>query len=160
MKPDERGAVCGGMKLHDVNMDAIREGARAFLASYPDDPTGPTSVPARVHQILWEDDWWRGATMMREACSRAFHAETEEAKHHASHGGPERLIAMQRRCKATCQIVFDPSNGRPWHVDLDQDQIDVLSELWAQLERTGCIERLGPGAPGDDEAEFDALEEA
>lgn len=85
------------MKLHDVNLDAIREGARALLASYPDDPTGPTAVPARVHQILWEDDWWRGATMMREACARAFQAD---------------------------------------------------------------IERLGPREPGDDEAEFDALEEA
>lgn len=148
------------MKLHDVNMDAIREGARALLASYPDDPTGPTSVPARVHQILWEDDWWRGVTMMREACARAFEADIEETRQRAGHGDAFALVAMQRRHKATCSIVVDRSNGRPWHVDLDQDQIDVLSELWAQLERTGCIERLGPGEAGDDEAEFDALEEA
>lgn len=150
------------MKLHDVNMDAIREGARALLASYPDDPTGPTSVPARVHQILWEDDWWRGATMMREACARAFQAEIDEVGSRSA-GDREPVLAivqMNRRHKAACRAVLDEARPTDSELDLDQDQIDVLSELWAQLERTGCIERLGPGAAGDDEAEFDALDEA
>lgn len=148
------------MKLHDVNLDAIREGARALLASYPDDPTGPTSVPARVHQILWEDDWWRGATMMREACARAFEADTKETHRRAGFGDAMVLVDMNRRHKATCEIVLGRSNGRPWHVDLDQDQIDVLSAYWAQLERTGCIERYGPVDLGDLEGIEDAHGEA
>ncbi|MEK9900237.1 MAG: hypothetical protein VW516_05745 [Rhodospirillaceae bacterium] len=146
------------MKLHDVNMDAIREGARALLASYPDDPTGPTSVPARVHQILWEDDWWRGATMAREACARAFQADTEETRQRAGHGDAFALVTMQRRHRATCEIVV--GEGRPRHVDLDQDQIDVLGACWAQMLATGCIERDGRETTGDIEGDHDELEEA
>ncbi len=147
------------MKLHDVNLDAIREGARALLASYPDDPTGPTSVPARVHQILWEDDWWRGATMMREACARAFQAEIDDvgSRHSDNY---LRIVEMHRRQKAVCRAVLGEPKLADKGLDMDEDQVDVLSDLWSQLERTGCIERHGPASGGDIEGEADEREPA
>lgn len=59
------------MSIHKVNIDAIATGAGAFLLDWPDEPRKPT-IPARVHRVLWEDDYWRGVDMAREAVAQAF----------------------------------------------------------------------------------------
>jgi len=144
------------MSRHKINFDAIREGARALLRSWPDEPSGPTSIPPRVHRILWEDDYWRGVTMMGEACKRAFQAETEDVGSRAR--GAMSIVEMHRRQLAVCRVMLGVP--KPGDEDLDEDQIDVLSECWSQLSATGCIERYGPVATGDVEGEADAREEA
>lgn len=60
------------MSTHKVNIDAIAAGAGAFLYDWPNEPRPVTSVPARAHQVLWEDDYWRGVDMAREAVVQAF----------------------------------------------------------------------------------------
>lgn len=91
------------MSTHKINFDAIRAGARALLRSYPDTPVPPTSVPPRVHRVLWMDDWWRGADMMSEACRRAFQAEVNEVGSRAA--GPMTIVEMHRRHQAVCAAV-------------------------------------------------------
>ena len=163
-------------RRHKINFDAIREGARALLRSWPDEPPGPTSIPPRVHRVLWEDDYWRGVTMMGEACKRAFQAETEDVGSRAENAMAEMdavdvLLACQeearaiaeahRRQKTVCAAVGGglPPKESSW----TEDQLDVLSACWSQLSATGCIERYGPAvpaAPDDVEAEADVREEA
>ena len=147
------------MSRHKINFDAIREGARALLRSWPDEPSGPTSIPPRVHRVLWEDDYWRGVTMMGEACKRAFQAETEDVGSRAENA--MAIVAMHRRQKTVCAAV---GGGLiPKESSWTEDQLDVLSACWSQLSATGCIERYGPAvpaAPDDVEAEAAAREEA
>lgn len=144
------------MSRHKINFDAIREGARALLRSWPDEPPGPTSIPPRVHRVLWEDDYWRGVTMMGEACKRAFQAEVDDVGSRAE--GAMAIVEMHRRQSAVCRVVL--GEGRPEDEDLHEDQVEVLRECSSQLSSTGCIERFGPAATGDVEGEADAREEA
>lgn len=59
------------MSIHKINIDAIAAGAGALLLDWPNEPRRPT-VPARAHAVMWEDDYWRGVDMAREAIVQAF----------------------------------------------------------------------------------------
>jgi len=143
------------MKLHDVNMDAIEQGARAFIASYPCDPAGATSVPGRAHAVLWEDDYWRGVTMARAVCAEVFQ--------HDPHSTDEVAGADLLDRRAALRIaVGDEDFGGLDEEDADRlngDEIDVLGAMLRNLFQTGNPDAGLYNGPGllerdhEDEAE-------
>lgn len=145
------------MSRHKVNFDAIREGARALLRSWPDEPPGPSSIPPRVHRVLWEDDYWRGVTMMGEACRRAFQAEVDDVGSRAE--GAMAIVEMHRRQKSICAAVG--AGPEPEESCWNEDQLTVLNSCWKNLSARGCIDFATADERFlDPEAEHDVLEEA
>lgn len=128
------------MKLHSVNMDAIRAGARGLLINWPAAPE-VLNPPRGVHKILWLDDFARGVALMRECIHRAM---------------PEHGLAHQQ---LVCQVVLGDADDIDV-AQLDGDAIETLSALWANLDATGDPERYGADHPGDHEMDFDEIEEA
>jgi hypothetical protein len=148
------------MKIHDVNLDAIEQGVRAFIASYPCDPAGATSVPGRAHAVLWEDDYWRGVTMAREVCAEVFQHDPREV----SAVLDWELLARRQMLRVAVgdedyteldEEIADRLNG---------DEIDVLAAMLRNLIQTGNPDagtaRCASPPTRDLEDEHDELEEA
>jgi len=143
------------MSIHKVNIDAIALGAGAFLFDWPNEPR-PPMIPSRsrVHRVLWEDDYWRGVDMAREAVAQAF-----------GWSGWKEPSACIRTERATIfMVACRMSRGEvPQAVedDANLDVVDVIEEALRGIVETGDPEhRTEAPRSCDDEVAADAWAEA
>ena len=112
---------------HEVNLDAVERGSRAAMAAWPDEPACPPTPPRGAHDVLWADDWWRGADMAREAANTA------------GLSSPALTAEQQRRVAALAHEYTDAELDT---LDVrERDVLEVLAEMLLNLDETGDPDR-------------------
>jgi hypothetical protein len=155
------------ISTHKVNIDAIAAGASAFILNWPSEAEGPTSVPARAHQILWEDDYWRGIDVMRatfeEAVAGWRRARIHEIRDPDTHA--IRIAQLDGVVRATMAVVIARRAGesvtKVANENADHDLVEVIEAALLGICKTGDPDRRDEHAWNCDlEVECDASEEA
>lgn len=126
---------------HKVNIDAIGEGAMAYLLAFPFAPANPPKPPRGAHAVLWADDWHRGVELAAECFRQTFGSDFEK-------WGMVGLDGLQpppdgvTRTVAIVRALASDEPGPVWADDhmLDTanfDQVEVLAEMLSNLRTSG-----------------------
>lgn len=118
-------------------------------------------MPARAHQVLWEDDYWRGVDMAREAVDELVagwkRVRTEEI---GNPGEAQRVSArLDAAVRATMMVVVSRmTHGQVLESDdADLDLADVIEEALANICGTGDADQ---GSIHADECDLEVAADA